>query len=70
MGSEVTEEYRVQVFTPPYLQTSAPRPTITSAPATVSTAAMMIPTAGLSSADATLLGSRAGQFWLLNLMFC
>eukprot|EP00891_Asterochloris_glomerata_P003681 jgi/Astpho2/3681/Aster-04872 len=35
MGSEVTEEYRVQVFTPPYLQTGASRPTITTAPAAV-----------------------------------
>ena len=43
MGSEVTEEYRVQVFTPPYLQTGASRPTITTAPAAVSTAASPLP---------------------------
>ncbi|KAK9863993.1 hypothetical protein WJX84_007490 [Apatococcus fuscideae] len=31
-GSEATVDYRVQIFTPPYLQGGAPRPTIGSAP--------------------------------------
>lgn len=35
-GSEVTSEYRVQLYTPDYLQTAKPRPAITTAAATMS----------------------------------
>lgn len=31
-GSEATSEYRVQVFTPPYLLSGATRPTLTTVP--------------------------------------
>ena len=31
-GSEATSEYRVQIFTPPYLLSGATRPTLTSVP--------------------------------------
>ena len=34
-GSEVTLEYKVQVFTPPYLLSDKPRPLITSAPESI-----------------------------------
>lgn len=35
-GSEVTSEYRVQLYTPDYLQTGKPRPAITTAAADMS----------------------------------
>lgn len=38
-GSETTAEHRAQLFTPDYLQTSKPRPVITSAPSTLGYAA-------------------------------
>ena len=31
-GSEATSEYRVQIFTPPYLLSGATRPTLTTVP--------------------------------------
>lgn len=34
-GSETTGEHRVQIWTPGYLQNGQPRPTITSAPTTI-----------------------------------
>ncbi|KAK9863321.1 hypothetical protein WJX84_008258 [Apatococcus fuscideae] len=35
-GSEATEEYRVQIYTPPYLSSGFPRPVVVSAPEIIS----------------------------------
>ena len=60
-GSETTGEHRVQIWTPYYLQNGRPRPTITSAPTTVSYGQnITVKYSGVSSIDRVVLNRVVG----------
>ena len=60
-GSETTGEHRVQIWTPYYLQNGQPRPTITSAPTTVTYGQnITVNYSGVSSIDRVVLNRVSG----------
>ena len=65
-GSETTGEHRVQIWTPGYLQNGSPRPSITSAPTTVTYAQnITVKYSGVANIDRVVLSRVTGLFSLL-----
>ena len=60
-GSETTGEHRVQIWTPGYLQNGKPRPSISSAPATITYGQnVTVKYSGVSSIDRVVLSRVVG----------
>lgn len=61
-GSETTGEHRVQIWTPGYLQNGSPRPTITTAPSTITYGQnITVSYSGVSSIDRVVLNRVTGS---------